>query len=268
MTSAEDARQVKETTDALLKDAYAANYDKVIALKEELAKGHLESYKAKVKAQLPAYKQRIALTESIPKFWLTTLDNTPTFASVIDGGDRDALGRITDIWIDYGADPREYDVTFTFAPRNPYFKQSKLTKSFKIDREAAKAAGVGDYELEIPLKTTAVSIDWSDDKHNLVAKRPAPSVPSNGHSDDLTDDYGSFFNWFTQDTDVEQLGDSLVQMWENALDCFAGLNNDMGYDTSDDDDDDEGDDEGEIDIEDSEDEETKRAKKRARQSRR
>jgi len=64
----------------------------------------------------------------------------------------------------------------TFSSNNPSFSNKTLTKSFKLadslpDSTAEEIKSARAYDLEYPLKTSSVNIEWTSAEHNLVSAR-------------------------------------------------------------------------------------------------
>jgi hypothetical protein len=113
--------------------------------------------------------------------------------NLISKDDEAVLAHLTDLWIDYKEDPREYDFVFVsdqspdvlgsdireqeFSNDNPYFSDRKLVKQFRLadiksDSKDIDIALMRSYDLSFPLTTSPVKIDWTSDDHNLIKKKP------------------------------------------------------------------------------------------------
>lgn len=121
-----------------------------------------------------------------------------------------------------------------FAKGNPYFSDRVLSKKFAVDTEDKPEAENGPgakpnplliemskkYELDYPVKSTPVTIQWASDEHNLVAKKPSmtmEAIDSEEDQVDVTDAFGSFFNFFSFEEDRYELHSSLLELHSRAL---------------------------------------------------
>jgi hypothetical protein len=76
------------------------------------------------------------------------------------------------------------------------------------------------YELDYPVKSTPVAIQWASDEHNLVAKKPGLSMEEieNGEGQmDPEDAFGSFFNFFSFEEDRYEIHSNLLELHAKAL---------------------------------------------------
>lgn len=97
--------------------------------------------------------------------------------------DLDALKSLKSFSVVYQEDPREYDLVFEFG-ESPYFGNKKLVKPFRLAELPAggsssssssnsnELAELRSYDLQWPLVTPKVSIDWTSPDHNLIKKKP------------------------------------------------------------------------------------------------
>lgn len=251
---ANDLMTLESAKAQLLQEAFGKDKaEQVQELRKSLAKTVFEARKAQLEAQKPIYEKRKDVVKGVENFWPLVLQKS-SLSESLEENDIEALKHLQDVSITYStSDPREYDITFTFdGAKNPYFSDATLTKSFTVP-EAVKKDG-GEFDLEAPTETKAVSISWKDDKHNLVKKSPRPDM-SKIESYDEFEGMGSFFNFFTAEEDQLNQGGLLETIYESALDVFAGFaaledgDDDDEMDSDDEESDENGD---EVDLGDSE----------------
>lgn len=265
-----------------LKQAYGPDqFDQVLKFDEDLLKAEWEAYNHKVKLLEPIYKKRSEFVKKIPGFWLKALTNDPHCNTHVDAIDRDALAHLEDLTLEHDpADARNVTFHFHFAKANPYFSDRTLSKKFFVDPESKTEAVNGSgskphpllaemnkkYDLDHPVKSTPVQINWTSDEHNLVAKKPSLTIESIENEDedvDYNDAFGSFFNFFSFEEDRFELHSNLLELHSKALDLYAGVieasNDDFGI--SDDEEDEEDDDPNQVvDLESDSNDEPKKKK--------
>ncbi|PLW07159.1 hypothetical protein PCASD_25982 [Puccinia coronata f. sp. avenae] len=265
-----------------LKEAYGdAHFDQVLKFDEELLKAEWDAYNHKVKLLEPVYKKRSEFIKKIPGFWLKAMTNDPNCNMHIDAIDRDALAHLENLTLDHDpADARNVTFHFHFAKGNPYFSDRILSKKFAVDMSGKSEAANGSdsksnpllvemgkkYELDYPVKSTPVVIQWASDEHNLVAKKPGLSMEEieNGEGQmDPEDAFGSFFNFFSFEEDRYEIHSNLLELHAKALDLYAGVveavNGDYGM--TDDEEDEEDDDPNKVvDLESDSNDEPKKKK--------
>lgn len=176
----------------------------------------------------------------------------------------------------HGDDVREYEIKFTFG-KNPYFKESTLTKKLTLTPPASlepKPETPSPFDLEAPVYLgPKTAITWTSPDHDLTKKAPRADVQDKEEFDEF-DGTGSFFNFFTDEgEDPTGMGEILLEWFGHATEYAAGLTALLGDDDSDgaefdfdefdddDDSDDDADPKKEIDL-DAED--SKRPKKKQR----
>jgi len=265
-----------------LKEAYGdAQFDHVLKFDEELLKAEWEAYNQKVKLLEPIYKKRSEFIKKIPGFWLKAMTNDPQCNMHIDAIDRDALSHLEDLTLEHDpADARNVTFHFHFAKANPYFSDRILSKKFAVDTEDKPEAANGPgakpnplliemskkYELDYPVKSTPVTIQWASDEHNLVAKKPCMTIEAIDNEEDqvdVNDAFGSFFNFFSFEEDRYELHSNLLELHSKALDLYAGVVQaaDVEYGMSDDEEDEEDDDPNKVvDLESDSNDEPKKKK--------
>lgn len=211
-------------------------------------------------------------------------------AQLLDPVDIPALEHLEDVSITHEDDPRNWTISFSFDRKNPFFSNKVLSKSFTVVPPAGSdAPAAAPYDLEADVFTSATSIDWTSDAHNLIKKAPKVSLPrsscaksccggadsSHGgeqinvddleENDDFNGSFGSFFNNFlSEGEDTESLSENLLEWYSHATEFAAGLIP-LGESDSEFDEDEEDEEslDGEVDLEDSEEDE-KPAKKKSK----
>ncbi|BGP13512.1 hypothetical protein JCM10213_000554 [Rhodosporidiobolus nylandii] len=263
----------------ILKQAFGEHAQAFEENLEQQAKAHFEAYKFKLQQQAPVYKSRSELAAKIPNFWSTSLQNCRNVAQFFDPADDDALKHLKEVEIVHDEkDVREFEVKFTFSPKNPYFKETTLSKKLTVTPPSSVTPAPptpASHDLEAPLYgLPGTKITWTSKEHDLTKKAPRPAKQSTELEEfDEFDGPGSFFNWFAEEGEDEMsVGESLLEWWGHAAEYAAGLASmdDMGdsdvegFGAEFDFDDDESEDDDpkkEIDLSD---EENKRPKKKQR----
>lgn len=233
-------------------------------------------------------KERATLAAKTDKFWYTAIMNCGSSAQFVDPVDHDVLQHLDDVWIEHEADPRNWEITFTFNKKNPYFDETKLSKKFTVvPPTGSEAEQPTEFDLEADLFLSGEQkISWTSNDHNLVKKAPKVSHSHahgggccGGHGADHqsgeqvniqdleeNDEFsgpGTFFNIFAQTgEDDEGLGEFLLEWWAHALEYAAGLQPEEDSDEDYDEFDEDSELEGSVDLE--SEEEEKPAKKKAK----
>ncbi|GAA5841403.1 hypothetical protein JCM11251_006178 [Rhodosporidiobolus azoricus] len=237
---------------------------------DDQAKAHFEAYKFKVNAQKSVYAARAELAKKIPHFWPQSLANCRSVAQFTDPVDEDALQHLTGVEIVHGdKDVREIEIKFSFSSKNPYFKETTLSKKLSpvpppSVKDAPPAPSSFDLDAPLYLLPSSSGPTWTSKEHDLTKKAPRVDPAKLEEYDDFGGP-GSFFNWFQEEgEDVMGVGESLLEWYGHASEYAAGLaslddagssdGGDLeGLDFSDLDDDDESEDDDpkkEIDLDD------------------
>ncbi|GAA5938568.1 Vps75p [Sporobolomyces koalae] len=237
------------------------------------SKAQFDAYVHKISLQKPLFKSRSELSQNVPEFWFNALRNCRLTAQALDNVDVEALKHLKDVWIEHNdKDVREYEITFTFSPKNPYFKESKITKKVTVSppKPSGDTPAPSPHDLDAPLYLLPSSkISWTSDEHNLVKKAPRVNVLDMEEFDEEFDgSTGSFFNWFNEEGEDEMgLAETLLEWWTHATEYAAGLSamdsddEDLSGGEFDEEDSDDDDLKKEIDLSD---EDSKRPKKKQR----
>ncbi|KAK3036257.1 hypothetical protein RJ639_030799 [Escallonia herrerae] len=176
----------------------------------------------------PVYDKRNDIINSIPDFWLTAFLSHPALGDLLSEEDEKIFKYLSSLDVEDFKDVKSgYSIAFNFKP-NPYFEDSKLTKSFTFLDEGTT-------------KVTATSIKWKEGKGvpNGVANEKDGN--KRAHADE------SFFSWFSETQDIDGLHDEDAD--EVGLDGDEGDEDEEenGTDDTDDEDDDEEDDDDDDD---------------------
>ena len=174
--------------------------------------------KVKIQLQKPVFERRAALAKDVKGFWPTSLQQCEALSRFLDPADLPALAHLTDVWIEHDtADPRNYDVVFTFA-KNAFFKNTTLTKSYSVNPPAGSPyPKPQEADLEADLYQTVTKIDWTSPEHDLTKKCPRPQSIEDLEEFDEFGSPGSWFNLFLEDgADDIGLGELLLEWWPHA----------------------------------------------------
>ncbi|GAA6005551.1 hypothetical protein JCM11491_003682 [Sporobolomyces phaffii] len=188
------------------------------------------AYVHKVTLQKPVFKARSELSQKVPEFWFNSLRNCKLTGQFLDNVDVEALKHLKDVWIEHSdKEVRDYEITFTFSAKNPYFKETTISKKVTVTppkgSEHAELPTPA-YDLDAPVFLLASTpITWTSDEHNLVKKAPKVNVLELEEFDEGFDgSAGSFFNWFLQEGEDDMgLGETLLDWWSHATEYAAGL---------------------------------------------
>ncbi|XP_057474732.1 NAP1-related protein 2-like [Actinidia eriantha] len=183
----------------------------------------------------PIYEKRNDIIKLIPDLWLTAFMSHPAF--LLTEEDQKIFKYLSSLEVEDFKDLKSgYSITFNFKP-NPYFEDTKLTKTFTfLDEETTKIS--------------ATPIKWKDGKGipDGVAREKNGSKRS--HAEE------SFFSWFSDIDDIQDEVAELIKedLWTNPLNFIKFFSNDSdeeAFDEEEDDeeeDDDDDDEEGEIEL--------------------
>ncbi|KAG5230016.1 NAP1-related protein [Salix suchowensis] len=210
--------------------------DDLEKINEEASDKVLEVEQKYNEIRKPVYDNRNEIIKSIPDFWLTAFLSHPALGTLLSEEDQKVFKYLSSLEVEDTKDVKSgYSITFNFES-NPYFEETKLTKSFSFHDE-------GTTEI------TATPINWKEG----MGLPNGVSHEKKGNKRLLADE--SFFSWFgnTQPKGtIDDMQDEVAEiikedLWPNPLSYFN---------TDPDDDDFDGDeaDEGDKDSDDSEDE--------------
>ncbi|CAN6714046.1 unnamed protein product [Malus baccata var. baccata] len=212
--------------------------DELEKINEEASDKVLEVEQKYNEVRRPVYDKRNDIIKSIPDFWLTAFLSHPALSELLTEEDQKIFKHLTSLEVEDFKDVKSgYAIAFVFSP-NPYFEDTKLTKTFTFLDEATKV--------------TATSIKWKEGmgipngvNHDKKGNK-RPQVEE------------SFFSWFSdsQQKDIleDEIHDEIAEvikedLWPNPLTYFNHADDDEEFD------DEEVDEEGKNEDDDSEDDE-------------
>ncbi|KAI3513397.1 hypothetical protein L2E82_26791 [Cichorium intybus] len=183
--------------------------DELEKINEEASDKVLEVEQKYNEVRKPVYDKRSEIIRSIPDFWLTAFLSHPVLSDLLSEEDQKIFKHLTSLEVEDCKDVKlGYSISFNFSP-NPYFEDSKLTKTFTFLDEGTT-------------KITATSIKWKEGMGlpNGVAHEKKGNKRC--HEDD------SFFCWFNgtqQKDDMEEIHDEVAEiiredLWTNPLTYF------------------------------------------------
>ncbi|KAH7683598.1 Nucleosome assembly protein (NAP) protein [Dioscorea alata] len=155
--------------------------DELEKISEEASDKVLEVEQKYSEIRKPIYSKRNEIIQSIPDFWLTAFLSHPALSDLLNKEDEKILKHLVSLDVDHSDVKAGYSITFNFSP-NPYFEDTKLTKSFSYSDEGTTSV-------------TGTIIKWKEGMNiaNGVAhekkgkKRPIAEQ--------------SFFSWFGETQD-------------------------------------------------------------------
>ncbi|KAM3283607.1 NAP1-related protein 1 [Capsicum chacoense] len=179
--------------------------EKLQELQEELEKINEEKSVELLKVEQkynrirkPVYERRTNIIRDIPTFWSTAfLKHSILGGLVSTEEDHKIFKFLSSITVEQSEDVKSgYTIIFDFEP-NVYFENRKLWKTYTFLEENGHT------------KITTSSIQWVDDK---------------GVDDD------SFFRWFNEVTEHDEIGEAIKDLWCDPLSCFHHEENEEGGD--------------------------------------
>ncbi|XP_027330339.1 NAP1-related protein 2-like isoform X1 [Abrus precatorius] len=214
--------------------------DELEKINEEASDKVLEIEQKYNEIRKPVYDKRNEIIKSIPDFWLTAFLSHPALSELLNEEDQKIFKYLGSLEVEDNKDVKSgYAITFNFSP-NPYFEDTKLTKTFTFLEEGTT-------------KITATPIKWKEGKgipngvnHDKKGNKRVPFDVS-------------FFTWFSdceQKDDMDDIHDEVAELikddlWPNPLTYFS---NEPDEEDVDDEADDEGKDEDDSDDDQEEDE--------------
>ncbi|KAK6123327.1 hypothetical protein DH2020_019450 [Rehmannia glutinosa] len=195
--------------------------DELEKINEEASEKVLEVEQKYNEIRKPAYDKRNDIIKSIPDFWLTAFMSHPALSELLTEEDQKIFKYLNNLEVEDFKDVKSgYSITFIFSP-NPYFEDTKLTKTFTFLEEGIT-------------KINATSIKWKEGMGipNGIAEE---KKGKRSHAEE------SFFSWFNDSEhkgDIFEIHDEVADiikddLWPNPLTYF---NNEKGSDGSEDDD--------------------------------
>ncbi|XP_050413424.1 protein SET [Patella vulgata] len=237
----------KETQTAL--EDIDACQTEIDALNEKASEEILQVEQKYNKLRKPHFEARNKLIQKIPNFWMTAFINHPQISVILNKEDEECLQFLEKVEVEEFEDIKSgYNINFHFAS-NPYFSNDLLTKEFHLGSSGDPVS-------------TSTEIKWKDGM-DLVKK--AKKNQTNGNRKRRYGVAGSFFTWFTDNTDpsIDEIAEVLKDdMWPNPLQYFLAPDIEVGEngvsdedDDEDDEDDDDEHDESVVVVEDEDDDE-------------
>ncbi|XP_021890590.1 NAP1-related protein 2-like [Carica papaya] len=183
--------------------------DELEKINEEASDKVLEVEQKYNEIRKPVYDKRNDIIKSIPDFWLTAFLSHPALGELLTEEDQKIFKHLNSMEVEDFKDVKSgYSITFNFNP-NPYFEDTKLTKTFTFLDEGTT-------------KITATSIKWKEG----MGLPNGVNHEKKGNKRPLTEE--SFFSWFsdTQQKDIDDdIHDEVAEiikedLWPNPLTYF------------------------------------------------
>nr|ACU23600.1 unknown [Glycine max] len=212
--------------------------DELDKINEEASDKVLEVEQKYNEIRKPVYDKRNDVVKSIPDFWFTAFMSHPALCELLNVEDQKIFKYLGSLDVEDNKDVKSgYSITFNFNP-NPYFENTKLTKTFTFLEEGTT-------------KITATPIKWKEGK----GLPNGLDHDKNGNKRARIDI--SFFSWFSdceQKDDVDEIHDEVAELikddlWPNPLTYF---NNELDEEDADFEADDEENDEDDFEDDDQE----------------
>ncbi|KAI3454660.1 hypothetical protein Pfo_011323 [Paulownia fortunei] len=218
--------------------------DELEKINEEASEKVLEVEQKYNVIRKPVYDKRNDIIKSIPDFWLTAFMSHPALSELLTEEDQKIFKYLNNLEVEDFKDVKSgYSITFKFNT-NPYFEDTKLTKTFTFLEEGIT-------------KITATSIKWKEGMGipNGVAEEKKGNKRS--HAEE------SFFTWFNDSEhkgDMYEIHDEVADiikddLWPNPLTYFNNEADEEDLEMDDDDDDEEKGSDGSEDDDDEQDDE-------------
>ncbi|KAF2315965.1 hypothetical protein GH714_040760 [Hevea brasiliensis] len=182
--------------------------DDLEKINEEASDKVLEVEQKYNEIRKPVYDKRNEIIKTIPDFWLTAFLSHPVLHTLLNEEDQKIFKYIISLEVEDFKDVKSgYTITFNFQP-NPYFEDTKLTKTFTF---------LGEGTTEI----TATLIKW---KQGM--EMPNGVNEKKGNKRPFIDE--GFFGWFSSPVrkeTVENYQDEIADvikedLWPNPLSYF------------------------------------------------
>ncbi|CAA0836069.1 NAP1-related protein 2, partial [Striga hermonthica] len=184
--------------------------DELEKINEEASEKVLEVEQKYNEVRKPVYDKRNNVIKSIPDFWLTAFMSHPALSELLTDEDQKIFKYLSNLEVEDCKDVKSgYSITFHFKP-NPYFEDTKLTKTFAFLEEGTT-------------KITATSIKWKEGMGIPNGTAEEKKGNKRSHFEE------SFFSWFNDSQhngDIEEIHDEQVaeiikdDLWPNPLTYF------------------------------------------------
>ncbi|KAL4285377.1 hypothetical protein GQ457_16G024040 [Hibiscus cannabinus] len=182
--------------------------DELEKINEEASEKVLEVEQKYNVVRKPVYDKRSEIIKSIPDFWLTAFLSHPVLGELLTEEDQKIFKHINSLEVEDFKDLKSgYCITFNFNP-NPYFEDTKLTKTFTF--------------LDEGTKITATQIKWKEG----MGLPNGVNHEKKGNKRQFAEE--SFFTWFAdtqQKDDMDEIHDEVAEiikedLWPNPLTYF------------------------------------------------
>uniref|UniRef100_A0A7N0TWN0 Uncharacterized protein n=1 Tax=Kalanchoe fedtschenkoi TaxID=63787 RepID=A0A7N0TWN0_KALFE len=209
--------------------------DQLEKINEQASDEVLEIEQKYNKVRKPVYDKRKEVIQAIPDFWLTAFLSHPALSQLLTDEDQKIFKHLESLEVEESKDVKlGYTISFNFNS-NPYFEDSKLSKTFNFLDEGT-------------VKVISTSIKW---KEGMGIPNGANNE-GKGNKRPLEEE--SFFSWFEESEDMDEMNDEIAEiikedLWPNPLSYF----NNEGDEDFDGDEDDEEDKDDDDDSEDGDD---------------
>ncbi|KAL4351198.1 hypothetical protein GQ457_06G036930 [Hibiscus cannabinus] len=196
--------------------------DELEKVYEEASEKVLEVEQKYNQIRKPVYDKRSDIIKSIPDFWLTAFSSHPVLGELLTEEDQKIFKHISSIEVEDFEDLKSgFSISFNFNP-NPYFEDTKLTKTFTF--------------LDGGVKITATQIKWKKD----MGLPNGTNHEKKGNKRQFAEE--SFFMWFTdaeQKDDMDEIHDEVAEiikedLWPNPLTYFNNEADEEDFDGEDD----------------------------------
>ncbi|KAJ0099958.1 hypothetical protein Patl1_21922 [Pistacia atlantica] len=164
--------------------------DELEKVNEEASDKVLEVEQKYNELRRPVYDKRNEIIKSIPDFWIIAFMSHPAFSALLSEEDHKIFKYMHSLDVEDFEDVKSgYSITFNFR-ENPYFENTKLTKTFKFLDEGTT-------------KITGTTIKW---KEGVDASNGA-NHEKKGNKRPFAEE--SIFSWFaeTEQKDIAELHD-------------------------------------------------------------
>jgi template-activating factor I len=213
---ADKGKKLKLSEEENIDGEFVVSIEKLQEIQEELEKINEEASEKVLEVEQkyneirqPVYNKRTDVIKSIPDFWITAFLSHPALSELLNDEDQKIFKHLINLEVEESKDVKSgYSITFHFSP-NPYFEDTKITKSFTFLDEGTT-------------KITATSIKWKEGMGLSNGAEHDKNGKKRPHADD------SFFSWFgetQQKDDMEEIHDEIAELikedlWPNPLTYF------------------------------------------------
>jgi len=131
-------------------------------------------------------------------FWLTAFKNVELLASMIQEHDEPILEHLTNVKVDFSAEPMGFTLEFHFSP-NEYFSDAVLTKSYEMKCEPDEEDPFSFEGPEI-IACQGCTINWKKGKNatvRIIKKKQKHQKSGTTRTVTKQEQQDSFFNFFT-----------------------------------------------------------------------